>query len=161
MSPRDLIFRLPLHLERLGLRLPQRLITWLLGVEWIVLETTGRRSGRVHTVVLDVVGRDVQRGIYYMQPAEGRRSQWVRNVLADPHVTLRVGTKKLPARVRDASGAEGAEVVLRFLRAHPIYGRVIARAVGYVDRVGRPDDELRRDLIATPVFAIEPLRSTS
>lgn len=127
----------------------------MLGVEWIVLDTRGRRSGRPHTVMLDVIGYDAARDIYYVQPAAGRRSDWVRNVTADPHVTARVGPRHLRAVVRDATGPEGAAVVLRFLRAHPWYGRIIVWFVGYVDRIDRPDDELRRDLESTPVFAIE------
>ena len=36
-----------------------------------MLETIGRRSDRPHAVVLDVVGRDAARDVYYVQPAEG------------------------------------------------------------------------------------------
>src|SRR5262249_28266945 len=56
-SPR-LLFRLPLLLERAGIRWTERLFARLMGVQWIVLETIGRRSGRPHGVVLDVVGYD-------------------------------------------------------------------------------------------------------
>jgi deazaflavin-dependent oxidoreductase (nitroreductase family) len=154
---RRLIFRLPLLLDGTLGRGLQRMLTGATGVEWIVLDTVGRRSGRPHTVVLDVVGRDRARDIYYVQPADGRRSAWVHNVIAQPAVTARVGDHRVCARVRDASGAEGAEVVLRFLRAHPWYGRVVAWFVGYVERIDRADDALRHDLTATPVFAIEVL----
>ncbi|MEO8605974.1 MAG: nitroreductase/quinone reductase family protein, partial [bacterium] len=130
----------------------------LLGVEWIVLETIGRRSGRLHDVVLDVVGRDVARDIYYVQPADGRRSAWVHNVGAHAEIDARLGARRLRVCVRDASGAEGAAVVLRFLRAHPRYARVIVWFVGYVDRIDRPDAELLQELATTPVFAIEVLR---
>jgi deazaflavin-dependent oxidoreductase (nitroreductase family) len=147
--------RLPLLVDRLGWHAVNGMATRVLGVEWIVLNTRGRRSGRPHTVMLDVVGYDAPRGIYYVQPAAGRRSDWVRNVTADPHVTVQVGTHHMRAVVRDATGPEGAAVVLRFLRAHPWYGRIIVWFVGYVDRIDRPDDELRRDLESTPVFAIE------
>jgi deazaflavin-dependent oxidoreductase (nitroreductase family) len=152
---RRLVFRLPLAFDRLGLRGLERLATRLIGVEWIVLETIGRRSGRRHTVMLDVVGRDLRRDVYYVQPAYGRRSDWVRNVLHHPDVVARVGDRQFRARVRDATGAEGAEVVLRFLRAHPRYARVIVWFVGYVDRIDRPDDEVRAELRDTPVLAVE------
>ncbi|MEO8605162.1 MAG: nitroreductase/quinone reductase family protein, partial [bacterium] len=79
-SLRRALFRIPLQMERLvGERL-WHVMARLLGVEWIVLETVGRRSGRLHDVVLDVVGRDAARDIYYVQPADGRRSAWVHNV---------------------------------------------------------------------------------
>lgn len=152
---RRLLFRLPLVLERHGAALLVRGATRLLGIDWIVLETIGRRSGARHTVMLDVVGRDVQRDVYYVQPAFGRTADWVRNTAAHPDVDGRVGERRFRAHVRDATGAEGAAVVLRFLRQHPRYARLIVWFVGYVDRVDRPDDELLRDLQRTPVFAID------
>jgi deazaflavin-dependent oxidoreductase (nitroreductase family) len=153
---RRLLFGLPLLLDRLGARTLERAFARVLGVDWIVLETHGRRSGRPHTVVLDVVGRDPRRDVYYVQPAYGRGADWVRNVTANPDVAARVGERRFRARVRDATGREGADVVLAFLRAHPWYGRLIVWFVGYVQRIDRPDDALRRDLATTAVFAVEP-----
>ena len=105
--------------------------------------------------MLDIVGHDRERDIYYVQPAYGPRSDWVQNVAAHPDVHARVGERCIRARVRDATGDEGAEIVLRFVRAHPWYARMIVWFVGYVDRIDRRDDELRRDLAMTLVLAIE------
>ena len=150
---RRALFRLPLLLDRPGLRWIQRGITSAIGIDWIVLETRGRRTGKPHTVVLDVVHSE--RGTYYVQPAYGRGAQWVRNVTAHPEVKVRIGNRVMRARVRDATGTEGAEIVLRFIRAHPLYSRIIVWFVGYVESTDRPDDELRSLLTSTPVFAIE------
>lgn len=152
---RRALFRLPLLVERLAGWGAVRLATRLTGVEWIVLETVGRRSGRPHPVVVDVVGRDAARDVWYVQPADGRRSAWVHNVRAQPDIVARIDGRPRRVHVRDATGAEGAEVVLRFLRAHPWYGRVIVWFVGYVERIDVPDSELRRALMDTPVFAVE------
>jgi len=152
-----LLFRLPLLLERAGIRWTERLFARLMGVQWIVLETIGRRSGRPHEVMLDVVGYDRARNTYYVQPAYGDRSDWVRNVRAQPTVSVRIGGRRIPARVRDATGREGAEVVLRFVRAHPHYARLIVWFVGYVESLDASDDKLRLELATTPVFAVEVL----
>ena len=154
-SLRRVLFRLPLTVERVAGWHLQRWLTRLAGIDWIVLETIGRRSGRPHTVVVDIVGSDAARRVFYVQPADGRRAAWVHNVVAQPNIWVRIDGHRAPARVRDATGAEGATVVLRFLRAHPWYGRVIVWFVGYVRDVGRPDDVLLRELVSTPVFAIE------
>lgn len=153
-----MMFRLPLRAERIVGQRVWQVAAALLGVEWMVLETIGRRSGRVHTVVLDVVGRDAARDIYYVQPADGRRSAWVANVGAHPEIAARVGPRHMRVRVRDATGAEGAAMVLGFLRTHPWYARVIVWFVGYVDRIDRPDAELLQLLSETPVFAVEVVR---
>ncbi len=152
---RRLLFRAPLVLERLGLGALPRLMTRIVGVDWITVDTIGRRSGRRHTVVLDIVGHDTRRDTYYVQPAYGYQAYWVRNVTAHPEVTVRIGGRSARARVRDATGAEGAEVVLRFIRAHPRYSRVIVWFVAYVDSVDHSDDALRALLATTPVFAVE------
>ncbi len=152
---RRTLFRLPLTVERVAGWHLQRWLTRLIGIDWIVLETVGRRSGRPHVVVVDIVGRDAAGRVVYVQPADGRRAAWVRNVVARPDIRVRIDGRRAPARVRDATGAEGAAVVLRFLRAHPWYGRVVVWFVGYVHDVGRPDDALLRDLASTPVFAID------
>ncbi len=149
------MFRLPLLFERVGLGGVERVATRVIGVPWIVLDTVGRRTGRIHRVVLDVVGRDAASDVYYVQPAYGRAAHWVRNVIAHPELAARTGSRVFRARVRDATGDEGAAVVLRFIRAHPWYARMIVWFVGYVDRIDRPDEELRAALVATPVFAIE------
>jgi deazaflavin-dependent oxidoreductase (nitroreductase family) len=148
MRLRRFLFRVPLQLHHRGVRGLERLI----GIDWIVLETRGRRSGRPHEVMLDVVHEADD--TVYVQPADGRHADWVRNVTADPHVTAELRGERFAARVDDVTGAEGAEAVLRFVRGHPWYARVIVWFVGYVDHLDRPDDELRAILSETPVFAI-------
>jgi hypothetical protein len=59
------------------------------------------------------------------------------------------------------TGPEGAEVVLHFIRTHPAYARVIVWFVRYVERVDVPDDELRRALATTPVFAVRAVRKNT
>ena len=146
------LFRVPLLLHRYGLRGFER----ILGIDWMVLTTRGRRSGRPHQVMLDVVGHDPASDTFYVQPADGRRADWVRNALADPRVVAELCGRRFDARVADVTGAEGADVVLRFVRGHPWYARIIVWFVGYTDRLDRPDEELRARLMGTPVFAIRP-----
>jgi deazaflavin-dependent oxidoreductase (nitroreductase family) len=136
-----------------------RWVEWLFvrvtGVPLMVLETVGRRSGRRHTVVVDVLDYDAARDVYYVQPANGRRSDWVRNALAQPEVTARVGDRTVRARVRDVTGEEGAMAFMRFIRRHPRYARLVAHLVGHVAHLERPDAELLPDLARVPTFAVD------
>jgi deazaflavin-dependent oxidoreductase (nitroreductase family) len=147
---RHLLFRLPLLLERAGLPAPKGLF----GVEWIVLETVGRRTGRPHPVVLDVIARDPGADCYYVQPADAA-SDWVRNVRHQPVVMARVGARRFRARVRDATGSEGAEAMLHFVREHPWYARMVAWFLGHVPDFGRPDADLLGDFSALKTFAVD------
>lgn len=61
------------------------------------LTTQGRRTGRPHTVEIWFVA--VGASVYLM--AGGRdRADWVRNLVADPGVTLRFGSESWAARAR-------------------------------------------------------------
>ena len=133
----------------------------MLGIDWLLLTTTGRRSGRPHVVMLDVVGHDPASDTFYVQPADGRRADWVRNVAVTPGVTVEVRGRRFEARVEDVTGPEGAEVVLHFIRTHPLYARMIVWFVGYVERVDVPDEELRAALATTPVFAVRAVRKNT
>jgi deazaflavin-dependent oxidoreductase (nitroreductase family) len=147
---RDRLYRLPIGLRALGVRGYER----LLGVEWVVVTTRGRRSARPHTVILDVVGRAAGEDTVYVSPANGRRSDWVRNALVHPEVGLEVGGRRLRALARDATGAEGAEVMLRFVREHPRYARLVAALGAFEDVSRRPDDEVRDYLRTVVVIAL-------
>lgn len=149
------LHRAPLRLHRFGIRGYER----LLGIDWIVLTTRGRRSGEPRTVVLDAVGHDVATDTWYVQPADARRAHWLRNVLAHPAATVEVRGRRFDATARDASGPEGADVVLRFIRTHPWYARLVVWLVGYVDSIDHPDDVLRAKLEEVPVIALTPTAS--
>ncbi|MBL1076967.1 nitroreductase family deazaflavin-dependent oxidoreductase [Nocardia sp. 2] len=56
---------------------------------WVLLETTGRRSGRRRRIPLGAGPRDSE-GMDLLS-VHGRRADWVRNIEADPRVRLRKG----------------------------------------------------------------------
>jgi deazaflavin-dependent oxidoreductase (nitroreductase family) len=56
--------------------------------DFAYLTTTGRRSGAPRTVELWFAGDGLT---LYMLAGGGRRADWVRNLLADPRVWIRVG----------------------------------------------------------------------
>ena len=144
------LYRLPLWLHALGIRGYER----ILGIDWLVLTTRGRRTGEPRTVMVDVIGHDPRTDTWYIQPAEGERSHWLRNLRAHPEAIVEVRGRKFRAGATEITGEHGAEVVLRFIRQHPLYARVIIWFVGYVDSPDHSDDELRERLRAVPVMAL-------
>ena len=67
----------------------------LVGRIILLLTTTGRRSGkkRVTPLQYEMIGND-----YFLGAARGTHADWVRNILADPQVEIRVGTKQFQGR---------------------------------------------------------------
>lgn len=68
--------------------------------EYCYLTTTGRISGRSHTIEIwfALEGRTV-----YLLSGGGRRSDWVRNLLLAPEVTLRLRADTFRGRARIVS----------------------------------------------------------
>ena len=149
------LHRAPLWLHRLGIRGLERIV----GIDWIVITTRGRRSGVPREVMLDVIGHDEATDTWYVQPADGRRANWFQNLLAHPTATVEVRGRHFEAHAHDVTGPEGAEVVLRFIRTHPLYARLIVWFVRYVDSIDHPDATLRAKLTTVPVMALRPTTS--
>jgi deazaflavin-dependent oxidoreductase (nitroreductase family) len=92
---------------------------FVLGHRFIMVEHTGRRSGRPRYVVLEVIDRP-RPDRYVVASGFGNRSQWFRNVQVNPNVRLRVGGRAwAPAHARRLDPAEATEALDRYAKAHP------------------------------------------
>jgi deazaflavin-dependent oxidoreductase (nitroreductase family) len=65
--------------------------------EFAYLTTTGRHTGKEHTVEIWFALRD---GRVYMLSGGGDRADWVRNLRKTPRVRLRIGTQAANAKAR-------------------------------------------------------------
>ncbi len=121
------LYRMPLRLFRAGLA------GWepLIGMRWILVATRGRRSGKRHEVLLDLIGEDEASGRYFVQAAYGRNADWVRNIEATGAFEAQVGRDRFPAVLTTLPAGEAEEVMLRYVRAHPFYSPGIAWTLGY------------------------------
>jgi len=143
------LHRLPILLHELGIRGYER----ILGIDWLLLTTTGRRSHRPRTVMVDAIAHDDETDTWYVQPAEPH-ARWLANLRADPTATVEVRGRRFEARAEEITGPRGAEVILRFIRGHPRYARLVIALVGYVDSPDHSDDTLRAKLRDVPVVAL-------
>jgi deazaflavin-dependent oxidoreductase (nitroreductase family) len=76
------------------------------------LTTTGRHTGTPHTIE---IWFGAEASTIYLLSGGGRRSDWVRNVLADPSVTVRIGEATLEGAARlvaDDAEEDGARWLL-------------------------------------------------
>jgi deazaflavin-dependent oxidoreductase (nitroreductase family) len=88
----------------------------------LLLTTTGRKSGDKFIFPL-FYGTDG--GSYFVVASKGGAPQhpgWYRNILANPDVEVQVGTKKLKARGRTATGEERVRLWKKALEFWPPYG---------------------------------------
>ena len=87
--------RMSKYLWRL-MRIPPRLayavgLGSLIGRRVLLLTTTGRKSGKPRVTPLQYDEID---GIFYIGSARGDKSDWYRNILADPKVEVRVKSRR-------------------------------------------------------------------
>ena len=106
------LMRLPIWLYKLRLG-------FLLGSRMLMLEHTGRASGLSRLVVLEVIDRPDARE-YVVVSGFGERSQWYRNVVADPRVRIWVsGRAPQPGVARVLSAEEADASLAAYVRRHP------------------------------------------
>jgi deazaflavin-dependent oxidoreductase (nitroreductase family) len=84
----------------------------LAGEDYCYLTTTGRVSGEPREIEIwfGLVGTTL-----YMLSGGGRRSNWVRNLLSEPAVTVRIGELTRPGHARVVESPEEDEHARRLL----------------------------------------------
>lgn len=128
---------------------------WLLGRRFLQLTHTGRRSGRTHTTVLEVVRLDRDSGEVMVVSGFGPGSDWLRNIQANGRVEISIGRESFPASFRMVPVEEATTVLADFERrnrvAAPVIRLVLSLLLGW-RYDGRPETR-RRAAEALPVVA--------
>jgi len=91
----------------------------LFGSRLVMLEHTGRTSGRRRFVVLEVVGRPA-RDTYLVVSGFGSRAQWFRNIQANPQVRLCIRSRRpVPAKARVLTRDQARAALAAYAAARP------------------------------------------
>jgi len=131
---------------------------WLLGHRFLLLVHRGRRSGRLHTTVLEVVRWDGAAREAVVMSGFGRGAQWYRNVLASGPVEVRIGRLRFPAQVRELDADEAALALAGYERrnrlAAPVVRAVLSKLAGF--RYDSSESARRRLAGVLPLVAFRP-----
>jgi F420H(2)-dependent quinone reductase len=92
-----------------------------LTVPSLLLTTIGRRSGEHFIFPLFYGGEGTSYFVIASKGGAPEHPGWYRNILADPNVEVQVGTKKMRARARTATGAERTRLWAKSLEFWPPY----------------------------------------
>ncbi|MFC9766549.1 nitroreductase family deazaflavin-dependent oxidoreductase [Rhodococcus jostii] len=121
---RRALFRAPIHLYRWHLGV-------LLGGRFLLLEHVGRQSGKSRQVVLEVVNHDAIDDGYVVAVGFGPRTDWYRNLRAQPNGTIQVGRRRLPVVAEFLDPDAGAEFMAHYGAEHPKAGVRLAKVLGF------------------------------
>ncbi|MEJ3653504.1 nitroreductase family deazaflavin-dependent oxidoreductase [Actinomycetes bacterium KLBMP 9759] len=147
---------------RLLARLPARLyaadLGWLLGNRFLCLTHIGRRSGRRHRTVLEVIATEPGTGEVLVIAALGPSSDWYRNIQANPAVEVTVGRHRFVPAHRTLDEPEAAAVLAGYERRNrwlaPVLRPVLSRLLGW--RYDGSTTARRRMAQQLPVVALRP-----
>ncbi len=110
------LFKIPILQYKLGLG-------WMIGRYVLLLTTTGRKSGKPRHTPLEYI-HDREHDRYRVAAGWGGKTDWYRNVCANPHVTVQVGRRKFHAVAEKASAEEVAQYMLTVSQRHPHMDKV-------------------------------------
>jgi deazaflavin-dependent oxidoreductase (nitroreductase family) len=142
-----LLYRSPIWLYKLHLG-------WLMGKRFLMITHTGRVSGLPRHVVLEVVKYEPSSESYYIAAGWGEKSDWVKNIQADPHVHIQVGRQSMDSVAVQLTQDESEVVILDYAQRHPSAMKSLAGFMGYqMDGTEADFRELGRQLL---MFALKP-----
>jgi deazaflavin-dependent oxidoreductase (nitroreductase family) len=105
----------------------------------LLLTTTGRKSGLPRVTPLQYEDID---GVIHVASARGVKADWIRNLQADPHVTVQIGNTSFEAIAEPIlDAARIADFLELRLARHPKMVGALLRAEGLPRRHTRRDLE--------------------
>jgi deazaflavin-dependent oxidoreductase (nitroreductase family) len=95
----------------------------------LLLEHIGRKSGERRYAVLEVVDHPAA-DEYVIVSGFGEKSQWYRNVMANPRVRVSVGLRRdVPATATPMTREAAEETIDRYAQHHPRAWRTLHKAM--------------------------------
>lgn len=115
------------------LRFPVYLYDWgfggMLGRRILILGTTGRKTGKGRETPLEYL-RDEPADTYFLMAGWEGRTDWFRNLVAQPRVRVRVGSRRFQADARVLDPDEGAAALQSWIERTPRIVAVLERDTG-------------------------------
>jgi deazaflavin-dependent oxidoreductase (nitroreductase family) len=150
--PRGLLkwfFKIPVFVARTGFA------GWesLFGLEWMLLITTGRKSGKKRYTMVDVLLYDPEKDAYVIEVGFGKNSDWYRNIRAHPLFEAQVGRRKFRAAAEELPPDKTGDMMVNFVRRRPAYAKSVMKAVGITFTT---EEELRRMAPQWILLAVHP-----
>lgn len=140
--------RAPIWFYRLGLGR-------LLGNRFVLLTHRGRSSKEARQAVLEVMDTNSATGAVLVASGFGDRSQWFRNILAQPRVLFQVGGERRRGTATPLSPQESGRALAHHARKNPETVAALMRSLGH-DVDGDPESYER--LGADPHHGIPVVR---
>lgn len=151
------LFKAPVWLYRAHLG-------WMFGNRLMMVTHVGRKSGLVRRTVLEVVAYHEAAADrpnspeWFVFAGYGPKSDWYRNLQANPPQRVDVGRRHFAATCRFPDDAERRELLTAYARQHPKTARVLGQRLFGEDFDVSPES-VPRLAAAMPCVAFTPVRT--
>jgi deazaflavin-dependent oxidoreductase (nitroreductase family) len=129
---------------------------WLLDKRFLLLTHTGRKTGRPHQTVLEIVNYAPATGVFVVASGWGEKANWFRNLQAQPAVTITVGTQSRPALAVRLSETEATHALFAYAWQHPFAFRQMTRLITG-QKISGLAENVRALARAIPLIALRPV----
>ncbi len=150
----------PSGLLKWGFNLPILLyhthLGWLLGHRFLLLTHRGRKSGKAHQTVLEVVSYDRNTGESTVMSAYGIRADWYQNIMARPALEVQTAGRRYVPEQRMLDAKERFAVLATYERRYARAFRAVLKYLGY--RYDGTEDGLRVLADEVVVLGFRPSR---
>ncbi len=144
-GPWRFIFRMPIWAYKFG-------FGWLMGSSVLLLTTTGRRSGLPRQAALGY-GEDERTHELLVSAGWAGKTDWFRNLRANPQCTVQAGRTRFPAVARIWPEDEAIAHLRTFIPQNPYAPRMWSHLLG--EDIGLDEESLRKVVQAFPVVGFK------
>lgn len=144
-----IFFKIPVLIARLGFAGWE----YLFGLEWMLLITIGRKSRKKRYTMVDVLLYDRGSDTYFIEVGFGKKSDWYRNIQANPHFEAQVRRRRFIAISEELPPDKTGDIMVNFVRRRPVYSKSVMKAVGINIST---EEELRKMAPRWILLAIRP-----
>jgi len=126
---------------------------WLLGERFLLLTHQGRKSGRWHETVIEVVGKKPG-NVYSVVAAWAEKADWWQNLKVNPNCYVNIERKHFEAKARTLNNQDAEEMMLGYAHQHPKAMKAIAGFLGF--NVDGSDEQYRQIANQVPIVEFIP-----
>lgn len=143
-----MLYKTPVLLYRLGLGK-------LFGSYLLILSSTGRKTGKTRHTPVEYF---IHEGHYFVISGFGEQTDWYKNIMEHPQVTIQNGYERICATARAPKTDEEWEAVHLYLTRSPV-GRILMADFLHTLEAAAEDDldaDIMAHLKSLPVLTFEP-----
>jgi len=124
----------PTGLWRSALHIPVHLYNWklgfLLGSRFILIDHTGRKSGKAYQTPVEVVTHDRDSGEYIVCSGTGPKADWYQNLVACPASAVQVKNRSWEPSQRILTQQESSDYFKGYEYEHPKAAKRLLKTMG-------------------------------